>query len=261
MIRIKDLQKSYGEKPVLSHFSHDLPDNGIVCLTGASGRGKTTLLRILAGLETADGGSVTGLSGRKIAFVFQEDRLLPWITAQQNIRLAQPAGAKRPVGELLALAGLDSADGQKYPGQLSGGQRRRVAFLRGIAFLEGVKNGVLLLDEPFNGLDAEAAGKLCGMLRSLAPQTLVLLVSHQLAPLQALDVSFFSWISRFKRRRGQPLRLFAGTIFDRKTFFFLKTRPIYEIAMNLTFFLLRSVEKFDIMIYVENLVFANKNSK
>ena len=151
MIRIKDLQKSYGEKPVLSHFSHDLPDNGIVCLTGASGRGKTTLLRILAGLETADGGSVTGLSGRKIAFVFQEDRLLPWITAQ----------------------------------------RRRVAFLRGIAFLEGVKNGVLLLDEPFNGLDAEAAGKLCGMLRSLAPQTLVLLVSHQLAPLQALDVSFF----------------------------------------------------------------------
>lgn len=75
MIRIKDLQKSYGEKPVLSHFSHDLPDNGIVCLTGASGRGKTTLLRILAGLETADGGSVTGLSGRKIAFVFQEDRL------------------------------------------------------------------------------------------------------------------------------------------------------------------------------------------
>ena len=179
MIRIKDLQKSYGEKPVLSHFSHDLPDNGIVCLTGASGRGKTTLLRILAGLETADGGSVTGLSGRKIAFVFQEDRLLPWITAQQNIRLAQPAGAKRPVGELLALAGLDSADGQKYPGQLSGGQRRRVAFLRGIAFLEGVENGVLLLDEPFNGLDAEAAGKLCGMLRSLA------------APLQALDVSFF----------------------------------------------------------------------
>ena len=94
MIRIKDLQKSYGEKPVLSHFSHDLPDNGIVCLTGASGRGKTTLLRILAGLETADGGSVTGLSGRKIAFVFQEDRLLPWITAQQNIRLA-PA-VRRP---------------------------------------------------------------------------------------------------------------------------------------------------------------------
>ena len=86
MIRIKDLQKSYGEKPVLSHFSHDLPDNGIVCLTGASGRGKTTLLRILAGLETADGGSVTGLSGRKIAFFkrtvcclgLQPSRIFAW---------------------------------------------------------------------------------------------------------------------------------------------------------------------------------------
>ena len=256
MIRIKDLQKSYGEKPVLSHFSHDLPDNGIVCLTGASGRGKTTLLRILAGLETADGGSVTGLSGRKIAFVFQEDRLLPWITAQQNIRLAQPAGAKRPVGELLALAGLDSADGQKYPGQLSGGQRRRVAFLRGIAFLEGVENGVLSRLMGWMRRRPESFAECCDRLRRKRSSCWSAIswrrCRHWMFP-------FFSWISRFKRRRGQPLRLFAGTIFDRKTF--LKTRPIYEIAMNLTFFLLKSVEKFDIMIYVENLVFVNKNSK
>ncbi|MEI3035502.1 MAG: ATP-binding cassette domain-containing protein [Oscillospiraceae bacterium] len=77
MIRIKDLQKSYGEKPVLSHFSHDLPDNGIVCLTGASGRGKTTLLRILAGLETADGGSVTGLSAAKLRLFFKRTVCCP----------------------------------------------------------------------------------------------------------------------------------------------------------------------------------------
>ena len=68
---------------------------------------------------------------------------------------------------------------------------------------------------------------------------------------------FFPWISQLKGE-GATLRLLQGTIFDRKTFFFLKTRPIYEIAMNLTFFLLKSVEKFDIMIYVENLVFVNK---
>ena len=72
---------------------------------------------------------------------------------------------------------------------------------------------------------------------------------------------FFHGSVVLKGEGGQPLRLFAGTIFDRKTFFFLKTRPIYEIAMNLTFFLLKSVEKFDIMISVENLVFVNKNSK
>ena len=104
MIRIQNLQKAYGKKKVLDHFSCELPDHGVVCLTGASGRGKTTLLRILAGLEPADGGRITGMDGRKIAFVFQEDRLLPWITAEQNIRLARPAGAKRSVRELLSLA-------------------------------------------------------------------------------------------------------------------------------------------------------------
>ena len=181
MIRIQNLQKAYGEKKVLDHFSRELPDHGVVCLTGASGRGKTTLLRILAGLEPADGGRITGMDGRKIAFVFQEDRLLPWITAEQNIRLAQPAGAKRSVRELLS-----------HPGRLSGGQRRRVAVLRGVGFLEDAADGILLLDEPFNGLDEAAAGRICQILRMLPPRTLTLLVSHQLAPIQGLNVSFFS---------------------------------------------------------------------
>ena len=192
MIRIQNLQKAYGKKKVLDHFSRELPDHGVVCLTGASGRGKTTLLRILAGLEPADGGRITGMDGRKIAFVFQEDRLLPWITAEQNIRLAQPAGAKRSVRELLSLAGLEAADGAKHPGQLSGGQRRRVAVLRGVGFLGDAADGILLLDEPFNGLDEAAAGRICQLLRMLPPQTLTLLVSHQLAPIQGLNVSFFS---------------------------------------------------------------------
>ena len=132
MIRIQNLQKAYGKKKVLDHFSRELPDHGVVCLTGASGRGKTTLLRILAGLEPADGGRITGMDGRKIAFVFQENRLLPWITAEQNIRLAQPAGAKRSVRELLSLAGLEAADGAKHPGQLSGGMAQRVSLVTAV---------------------------------------------------------------------------------------------------------------------------------
>ncbi|MDD3192797.1 MAG: ATP-binding cassette domain-containing protein [Oscillospiraceae bacterium] len=191
MIQVENLQKSYDGRRVLDRFSLTLPDSGVVCLAGASGRGKTTLLRLLSGLEQPDSGSVEGLAGRKMAFVFQEDRLLPWVTAAQNIRLAQPPGAKRPVQDLLALAGLD-LEGKKYPDQLSGGQRRRVAFLRGIAFLEGAADGVLLLDEPFNGLDADASEKICRMIRDLPPQTLTVLVSHQLAPLNGLEASFFS---------------------------------------------------------------------
>lgn len=193
MIRIENLQKSYGGRPVLDRFSMTLPDKGIVCVTGESGRGKTTLLRILSGLEPPDSGDILGLGGRKIAYVFQEDRLLPWITAAQNIRLVQPPDRENlPPQALFARAGLEPELAGRYPGQLSGGQRRRVAFLRGIAFLSDAPDGVLLLDEPFNGLDSAAAQKLCEMLLVLPPGVLTVLVSHQTAPLRDLPVTYFS---------------------------------------------------------------------
>ncbi len=193
MIQIEKLQKAYGGRPVLDRFSMTLPDSGVVCITGVSGRGKTTLLRILSGLEPADGGKILGLAGRKIAYVFQEDRLLPWATAAQNIRLVQPQGGENPPPEtLLAQAGLEPEVAGRYPGQLSGGQRRRVAFLRGVAFLSDAPAGILLLDEPFNGLDGAAAQKLCAMVGSLSPGVLTVLVSHQTAPLRDLQVSYFS---------------------------------------------------------------------
>lgn len=77
MIQIKDLQKSYGEKPVLSHFSHDLPDNGIVCLTGASGRGKTTLLRILAGWKPRTAAALPDCPAAKLRLFFKRTVCCP----------------------------------------------------------------------------------------------------------------------------------------------------------------------------------------
>lgn len=193
MIRIENLQKSYGGRPVLDRLSMTLPDSGVVCVTGASGRGKTTLLRILSGLEPADGGEILGLGGRKIAYVFQEDRLLPWITAARNIRLVQPPDRENPTPQaLFARAGLEPELAGRYPGQLSGGQRRRVAFLRGVAFLSDAPDGILLLDEPFNGLDGAAAQKLCAMIAALSPGVLTVLVSHQTAPLRDLPVTYYS---------------------------------------------------------------------
>lgn len=191
MICLSHLEKSFGQTPVLVDFSKDLPDFGVVCITGPSGCGKTTLLRLLAGLVPPDAGTITGMEKRKIAYVFQEDRLLPWVTAAENIRLVQKDAPIQAPMDYLAALGLAS-QGEKYPAALSGGQRRRVAFLRGLAFLEEVSDGILLLDEPFNGLDQNAIRLLCQKIKELPPQTLVVLVTHQIEPAKWLDAQFLS---------------------------------------------------------------------
>jgi NitT/TauT family transport system ATP-binding protein len=135
-------------RPVLSGFSLELPEAGAVCLAGPSGCGKTTLLRLLAGLETPQSGTVVGLGGRRVAMVFQEDRLLPWETAWQNAVTTPDAGARERAADWLRRLGL--ADSLHVrPADLSGGMRRRVALARALA----AEPEILLLDEPFTGLD------------------------------------------------------------------------------------------------------------
>ena len=99
MIELSGVTVRFGARTALSNFSARLPDEGTVALRGASGAGKTTLLRVLAGLLRPDAGTVTGLAGRRIGFVFQEDRLLPWRTALQNVALvsdeARAKGAEK----------------------------------------------------------------------------------------------------------------------------------------------------------------------
>ena len=87
MIELQNLSLRFGEKQVLSDLQAVWPDSGTVLLRGASGSGKTTLLRVLAGLLLPDAGAVRGLKGRRIAMVFQENRLLPWRTALENVEL------------------------------------------------------------------------------------------------------------------------------------------------------------------------------
>ena len=94
MISVHELSLSFGEKKVLDHFSMEFPQVPILGLTGPSGCGKTTLLRILAGLETPYSGSVSGISPDQVAFLFQEDRLLPWRTSGQNISDVLPRHRK-----------------------------------------------------------------------------------------------------------------------------------------------------------------------
>ena len=150
LLWVQALEKSYEGVPVFKNVNVELLEGSVYCLTAPSGAGKTTFLRILMGLEAADSGRIGGRAKGRIAAVFQEDRLCPWLDAAGNIRLAAPcleASVLRQ--ELQKLLPEDSL--QKPVAEFSGGMRRRVALLRAL-LSEGE---LLLFDEPFNGLDEE----------------------------------------------------------------------------------------------------------
>lgn len=178
MIEIKNLEKSYGGTPVIKNLSLSLPESGIVCLTGPSGVGKTTFLNLLSGLQKPDSGSIEGINSRKISYLFQKDRLLPWFSVARNLQLVLPEKSGVSAEEALARIGLQGKQ-DKQPGQLSGGQARRVSFLRALLFLHDAPDGILLLDEPFNGLDQNTAELVLQMLSDLPEGVLTVLVSHQ----------------------------------------------------------------------------------
>lgn len=180
MIEIRCLCKSFDGRAVLENISLTLADGAVVCLMAPSGRGKTTLLRCIAGLEKPDGGSITGLSD-KLGFVFQEDRLCPVLNAVENVRLV--TGRTMPTAEIERhLAELGLAEHLSQPAEeLSGGQRRRVAIARAVCY-----GGLLLLDEPFKGLDAESRDRTASYLLRHRSGAAVLCVTHDADDASAL---------------------------------------------------------------------------
>ena len=167
MIEWKDVTVRFDDKTVFDHSTFSLPDSGVVLLTGVSGVGKTTLLRVLSGLLKPETGAVTGLENRKISFAFQEPRLLDRLTAVENVALvSDPETAKA----LLVRLDLSNELHQKT-GVLSGGQKQRVSLARAFAF----SNDVVLLDEPFAGLDEENKLRAAEMIRTAK---LALVVTH-----------------------------------------------------------------------------------
>ena len=187
-ITIDKLSKSFGSQQILFNFSIQLPDTGVVCLFGASGSGKTTLLNLVAGIVKADGGSMNGLQNKRISFVFQDDRLLPWVTAQKNIEIVMDdAVEKKHVAESwLEQVGLADA-AEKKPDELSGGMRQRINIARALAF----EGNVLLLDEPFKGLDPAVRKKIMTLISRNAQHCLTLLVTHSREEAVALSDSIY----------------------------------------------------------------------
>lgn len=172
MILCEHLSLSFGEKTVLEDFSLQIPDRGIIALQGPSGCGKTTLLRILAGLERPQAGTLKDIPPQQTALLFQDDRLLPWRTARQQLTDVLPRSRWEEVPGLLELVEL-SGEESAYPGQLSGGMGRRLALARCLA----LEAKLYLLDEPFAGVDLPRALRILERLRTWeAP---ILLVSHE----------------------------------------------------------------------------------
>lgn len=179
---IKDLTKRFGDKTVLDHFSLVLPDSGVVFIGGPSGAGKTTLLRLLMGLIPPDGGTIRGLEKRSFTAVFQENRLLERQSVLKNLRLVCPRRVSddeirchlREVG----LSGTENSAVQT----LSGGMQRRVALVRAVL----AEGGILVLDEPFKGLDDAAKALATDYVKRRAADRLVLLVTHDVREAETL---------------------------------------------------------------------------
>lgn len=175
MAEFKKVSKKYGEKTVLNDFSLILESGSKTAVMGESGCGKTTLLRIAAGLTAPDSGEFVG--GDSSAVMFQEPRLLPWKTALENIRAPLKKEHFPLADKYLSAVGL-SDHGAKYPHELSGGMAQRVALARFLAFAEMTKADLLLLDEPFSALDSETAEKMISLLKEFSREKTLLLVTH-----------------------------------------------------------------------------------
>lgn len=166
MIAIDNISFAYDQKEVFNNYSMQIKDGERICLFGESGKGKTTLLRIISGLEKPQKGNVE-TEGAVFSAVFQENRLLPFKTALENITLIC-GDSKTALKHLTALKLADAAN--KYPRELSGGMCRRVAIARALS----ARYNVLILDEPFSGLDRENTENAAAyILKCLENRTLV----------------------------------------------------------------------------------------
>ncbi len=161
-LEVRGIKKSFGDLKVLDGIEFTVGKGKFACIVGESGCGKTTLLRIMAGIERPDEGSITydgqPVKTEDVGYVFQDDRLLPWMSALENIRFVlrvrgidDEAIALRYL-ELVGLRGFENY----YPHQLSGGMRQRVGICRALA----INPKILLMDEPFASLDAQTRNRM-----------------------------------------------------------------------------------------------------
>ncbi len=177
-LHIRNLSKNFNDKTIFTDFSYTFDDKGIYLLLGESGVGKTTLLRIIAGLDKDYSGEILGGGIGRVSFAFQEYRLFPALSALENVIIAtadDDEAAINKASALLSNLGFSYADMDLLPSELSGGMKQRVSLAR--AFMK--KAPILLLDEPTKELDAVLCKRVCEIIKNVAEDRLVIVVTHK----------------------------------------------------------------------------------
>ncbi|MCC0723107.1 ATP-binding cassette domain-containing protein [Clostridioides sp. ZZV14-6044] len=180
-IVIENLSKKYNDKVVLDNFNNVFKDDTISFITGTSGIGKTTLIRILMGLEKADSGKIIGISNKKISAVFQDDSLCENLSVLLNIKLVCESLGNSEIEDALEVLDLKGCMNKRVR-ELSGGMKRRVAILRALLY----DFDLLIMDEPFKGLDIETKYKVMDFVIRKMENKSAIIITHDMD-----DIKYF----------------------------------------------------------------------
>ena len=184
-IVLNGICKSFGDKWVISNVSAVFPAGKTSCIRAASGVGKTTLLRIMMGLDKPDRGSIAGLESAKMSVVFQEDRLCEAMTVAENTRLVAPELSDGEIAAAMKAVGLTNCEKQPVC-ELSGGMRRRAAIVRAVLY----GGDVFMLDEPFKGLDEQTKCEVINFIKARFYGKTVILITHDENEAEALGCEY-----------------------------------------------------------------------
>lgn len=192
MLTVKNLSKSFGKKPIFKDLSLEFPDRGVFALCGESGVGKTTLLRMICGLDKDFSGDIIGGGIKNCSVAFQEYRLFPELSALDNLIFAnydkKSEKNAREALDILRSLGFSDADTTLLPRELSGGMKQRASLAR--AFLR--KAPLLLLDEPTKELDEENSRKVLEIIKNEAAHRLVIVITHNRGDAEFLNAQIIN---------------------------------------------------------------------
>jgi len=194
MINIENLSKNFGDLNVYDKFNLNIHTNKVTTILGPSGCGKTTLLNLISGTLKLDQGNIHGIDNSKLSYLFQEPRLLPWLSVEDNIKFVlntKDSIISEKINKYLNMVDMTSHK-NSFPMELSGGMMQRVAIARAFA----VDSNILLMDEPFKSLDFELKLNLVNIFKKLWTEDhrTVVLVTHdvQIATLISDEIIIFS---------------------------------------------------------------------